>query len=151
MPLSMWSGRGLFGTLKTSRQGAPASFFGWEVFTMAQDQVAKLPPTDRRQELQSLLEGILAGEDGQDKDNVYFQPPADKAMRYPAIVYNRDRALTNHANNRPYGRHMAYQVTVISSNPDSEIPGRVAALPMCEHQRFFSTAGLNHDVFTLYF
>lgn len=111
----------------------------------------KLPVVDRRQELQSLLEGILAGEDGQDKDNVYFQPPPEQSMRYPAIVYNRDRAVTEYAGNNPYSRYKAYQVTVISSNPDSEIPDRVAALPMCEHQRFFSTAGLNHDVFTLYF
>jgi hypothetical protein len=42
-------------------------------------------------------------------------------------------------------------VTVISSNPDSEIPSRVAELPMCTHQRSFATAGLNHDVFRLYF
>jgi hypothetical protein len=112
-----------------------------------------MPPQsqDRRELLQSLLEGILAGENGEDKDNVYFQPPEDIEMRYPAIVYHRDSSNTRFANNLPYGRTKAYQVTVISSNPNSEIPDRVAALPMCEHQRFFSTAGLNHDVFTLYF
>jgi hypothetical protein len=97
------------------------------------------------------LEGILAGENGEDKDNVYFQPPPDIEMRYPAIVYHRDSSNTRFANNLPYGRTKAYQVTVISSNPNSAIPDRVAALPMCEHQRFFSNDGLNHDVFTLYF
>jgi hypothetical protein len=117
---------------------------------MAQDQLPSRTK-DRRLELQTLLEGILAGENGEDKDNVYFQPPPDFQMRYPAIVYNRDSSNTQHANNGPYFRMKAYQVTVISSNPDSEIPDRVAALPTCEHQRFFSTAGLNHDVFTLYF
>ena len=119
---------------------------------MAQDQ-RQLPARtqDRRLELQSLLEEILAGENGEDKDNVYFQPPEDADMRYPAIVYHRDSSNTGHADNLPYYRFKAYQITVISSNPDSEIPDRVAALPMCEHQRFFSTAGLNHDVFTLYF
>lgn len=110
-----------------------------------------MPPVNRQQELQSLLEEILAGDNGEDKENVYFQPPTDFEMRYPAIVYNRDSSDTRYANNVPYGRTKAYQVTVISSNPNSDIPNRVAALPMCEHQRFFSTAGLNHDVFTLYF
>lgn len=117
---------------------------------MAQDQLPSRTK-DRRLELQELLESILAGENGEDKENVYFQPPSDIQMRYPAIVYNRDSSNTQHANNQPYFRLKAYQVTVISSNPDSVIPDRVAALPMCEHQRFFSTPGLNHDVFTLYF
>jgi hypothetical protein len=117
---------------------------------MAQDQLPSRTQ-ERRLELQSLLESILAGENGEDKDNVYYQPPPDVHMRYPAIVYNRDSSLTRHASNRPYQRVKAYQLTVISSNPDSVIPDRVAALPMCEHQRFFSTAGLNHDVFTIYF
>ena len=117
---------------------------------MAQDQLPSRTK-ERRLELQNLLEGILAGENGEDRENVYFQPPPEQDMRYPAIVYARDSSATQHANNHPYFRLKAYQVTVISSNVDSVIPDRVAALPMCEHQRFFSTAGLNHDVFTLYF
>lgn len=117
---------------------------------MAQDQLPSRTK-DRRLELQNLLEETLAGENGEDRENVYFQPPPDLQMQYPAIVYNRDSSNTGHANNLPYWRLKAYQVTVISSNPDSDIPDRVAALPRCEHQRFFSTAGLNHDVFTLYF
>ena len=106
---------------------------------------------ERRLALQALLEETLAADNGGDRDNVYFQPPPDVQMAYPAIVYNRDSSNTRYANNMPYSRVKAYQVTVISSNPDSVIPDRVAALPMCEHQRFFSTAGLNHDVFTIYF
>jgi hypothetical protein len=116
-----------------------------------QDQRPMLPPTNRQQELQTLLEEILAGENGEDRNNVYFQPPDEADMHYPAIVYHRDSSITQFANNAPYGRTKAYQVTVISSNPNSVIPDRVAALPMCTHQRFFSTAGLNHDVFSLYF
>ena len=72
-------------------------------------------------------------------------------MAYPAIVYHFDGDETTYANNVPYGRHKRYQVTVISSNPDSKIPDRVAALPLCRHQRFFVTNGMNHNVFALYF
>lgn len=111
----------------------------------------RLPVVDRRLELQSLLEQTLAGNDGIDKNNVYFQPPPDVQMSYPAIVYNRDASDSRYANNVPYSRVMRYQVTVISKNVDSEIPRRVAALPMCDHVRFFAREGLNHDVFTIYF
>lgn len=98
-----------------------------------------------RLELQTLLEGILGSE------HVYFQPPASVQMQYPAIVYNRDNADTSFAGNSPYRRVKRYQVTVIDRNPDSEIPDRVAALPMCSYNRFFTANNLNHDVFQLYF
>jgi hypothetical protein len=103
-----------------------------------------------RLKLQTLLEEIL-GSSGASRHNVYFQPPPSRQMNYPAIVYNRDSVDTKFAGNGPYSRVKAYQVTVISSNPDSEIPDKVGALPMCQHQRFFAREGLNHDVFTLYF
>jgi hypothetical protein len=104
---------------------------------MAQDQ--------RRLDLQQLLEQTLGS------DKVYFQPPPNVQMVYPAIVYNRDMANTTFADGKPYTFTKRYQVTVIDRNPDSEIPDRVAALPYCRHERFFATSGLNHDVFTLYF
>lgn len=72
-------------------------------------------------------------------------------MQYPCIVYQRDTATTEFANNVPYNRTLRYQVTVIDPDPDSEVPGRVAALPMCTQNRFFAVDNLNHDVFQLYF
>ena len=98
-----------------------------------------------RSTLQTLLEETLGS------DKVYFQPPPDLQMSYPAIVYNRENPVVRHANNRPYHHTKGYEVTVISSNPDSKIPDRVAALPMCAFQRSFETNGFNHTVFTLYF
>ena len=98
-----------------------------------------------RLELQSILEEILVVGD------VYFQPPANVQMHYPCIVYKRDTAITTFANNNPYDYSRRYQVTVIDRNPDSEIPDKVAALPMCSHNRFFTADNLNHDVFNIYF
>lgn len=100
---------------------------------------------DPRLQLQDLLESILGSE------NVYFQPPANVLMQYPAIVYQRDNADTTFAGNNPYRYVKRYQVTVIDRDPDSKIPDKVAALPMCTHNRFFRANNLNHDVFTLYF
>lgn len=72
-------------------------------------------------------------------------------MQYPAIVYRRDYADTTFADNAPYRYVKRYQVTVIDKNPDSSIPAKVAALPMCSFNRYFPNGQLNHDVFNLYF
>ena len=99
----------------------------------------------QRFKLQLLLEDILG------TSSVYFQPPNNIQMQYPCIVYNRDYASTKFAGNFPYNYTKRYQVTVIDRNPDSELPDKVAAMPMCSYDRFFTADNLNHDVFTLYF
>lgn len=99
----------------------------------------------RREELDALLVEVSGTE------NVYFQPPPNLTMQYPCVVYERDSADTEFADNRPYHRTQRYQVSVISRNPDSEIPSKIAELPMCIHSRFFTADNLNHDVFTLFF
>lgn len=99
----------------------------------------------QRQQLQDLLEVILGSE------SVYFQPPANVQMKYPCIVYMRGIAVAQFAGNNPYRYTKRYQVTVIDRNPDSLIPDKVAALPMCAHNMFFKADNLNHDVFNLYF
>jgi hypothetical protein len=98
-----------------------------------------------RLDLQELLVTLL------ESSNVYFQPPDSTRMSYPAIVYNRDYRKTEYADNLPYKHKKRYQVTVIDRNPDSEIPDRVAELPLCSFETFFAADELNHDVFNLYF
>lgn len=98
----------------------------------------------RRFELQTLLEDLLGTR------NVYFQPPNNVQMQYPAIVYQRDDIRTQFAGNDPYRRTMRYLVTVIDRDPDTEILSKVASLPMCSFERHFAADNLNHDVFTLY-
>lgn len=100
---------------------------------------------DRRLLLQELLEELL------DSENVYFQPPANVQISYPCIVYSRDNADTEFANNIPYRYTKRYEVTVIDRDPDSNIPDKIKQLPMCTFSRFFTVDNLNHDVFTLYF
>lgn len=99
----------------------------------------------QRLELQALLVSIL------ESDNVYFQPPPTVQMTYPCIVYRRDYELTNHADDKPYKRTKRYQVTVIDQNPDSGIPDKIAELPLCTYDRFYTADNLNHDVYNLFF
>lgn len=96
-----------------------------------------------RLQLHELLESITP--------NVYFQPTTNVKMEYPAIVYKRDFAETLFADDRPYRREKRYAVTVIDRDPDSPIPDKVADLPMCTYNRFYTADDLNHDVFTLFF
>lgn len=96
-----------------------------------------------REQLQTLLE-ILC-------ENVYFQPPPNVQMEFPAIVYQRRRFESYHANNEPYCIERQYQLTMISRSPDESLLDSIMALPMCSHERFYVADNLNHDVFSIYF
>lgn len=98
-----------------------------------------------RSELQTLLCEILG------TDHVYFQPPTNIVLTYPCIVYKRDLSQTKFADNAPYSNMTRYQLTVIDANPDSAIPPKVAALPLCLFIRFYTADNLNHDVFNIFF
>lgn len=98
-----------------------------------------------RLDLHAILTDIL------ETDQVYFQPPATVMMKYPCIVYKRDYELTNYADDNPYKRTKRYLVTVIDKDPDSKLPDKVADLPMCVYDRFYTADNLNHDVFKLFF
>jgi hypothetical protein len=84
-------------------------------------------------------------------ENVYFQPPTNVQLQYPCIVYKRDYAETQFADDIPYNFETRYMVTVIDPNPDSAIPAKVAALPKSLFNRFYTADELNHDVFNVYF
>lgn len=84
--------------------------------------------------------------------NVYFMsPPTNTAMKYPCLLYTRDTSEAQFADNGPYRNTKRYQVTVIDSDPDSDIPDKVAKLPLCSKERTFMADNLVHDVFNLYF
>jgi hypothetical protein len=84
-------------------------------------------------------------------ENVYFQPPTNIQLKYPCIIYKRDFANTKFADDIPYDRVLRYAVTVIDPDPDSEIPDKVAAMPMSLFNRFYTAENLNHDVYNVYY
>ena len=100
---------------------------------------------DRRPDLQTTLEELLG------RRNVYYQPPESVKMKYPAIVYSRNRIDNTFANNKVYGQSFSYTITVIDADPDSEIVMKVSKLPKCRYVRNFKSDNLNHDVFELYY
>ena len=100
---------------------------------------------NKRIELQNLLEEILGSE------NVYFQPPATLQMKYDCIRYERSKIQSTFADNNPYKFYDRYQLILIYKNPDSELPKKIAKLPMCSHERHYTADNLHHDIFNLYF
>ena len=99
----------------------------------------------QRLKLQALLEGILGSE------NVYFQPPNNLTMSYPAIVYNVGGLNNDYGDNLPYNQTIEWDITVIHSNSDNDIWLKIGALPMCVLTRTAVVDNLYHYYFTLYF
>jgi hypothetical protein len=96
-----------------------------------------------RLELHELLTSIT--------EHVYFQPPENIVLQYPCIIYKRDFAETEFADNEPYNHQKRYMVMVIDRNPDSDIPDKIAKIPMSTFNRFYTADDLNHDVFQVFF
>lgn len=99
----------------------------------------------QRLQLHSILKTILGS------NNVYFQPPPLLQMKFPCIIYSRDNAFVAHADNQPYSRRVRYKVTYIDKNPDSAVNEKIAALPLCTFDRFYTADNLNHDVYNIFF
>lgn len=99
----------------------------------------------QRLDLQELLVNLL------ESDNVYFQPPDNTQMNYPCIVYNKEFIKIDRADNRTHIKSNRYLVTIIDRNPDSELPDKMAELPLCSYDRFYVVDNLNHHVFKLFF
>lgn len=81
---------------------------------------------------------------------VYFQPPSNIYMSYPAIRYKLSNIGNRHADNSVYIQQNTYEVTVIDHDPDSEISEAVSRIPGCRFVRSYEADGLNHFVYEIY-
>lgn len=100
----------------------------------------------QRLDLQSDLEILMEG------GMVKFQPPPGYQLTYPCITYNLNSGVTRFAENMPYTFTRRYFLTLIDRNPDSIFVERLAmSFPMITLNRTFTTDGLHHWVYTLYY
>ena len=98
-----------------------------------------------RLELQKKLEEVLG------IHNVYFQPPASKKLEYPCIVYSLMNIRERKADDIKYKRDYMYRVTLIHQDPDNDIVDKILTLPYSNFENHYSTQGLNHYVFGIYY
>ncbi len=98
-------------------------------------------------QLQEVLQEIMGP-----NNRVYFQPPENLKLSYPCIVFHRNDALRRNADNIPYFKAKRYSVTLITKNADNdEYIDKLLDLPMCGFEREFTTDGLTHELFNIYF
>lgn len=84
-------------------------------------------------------------------EHCYYSPPSNLRMKYPCIVYGLSGETNIFADDIPYVERKQWDVTVIDSDPDSEIPDKLKTLRFCRFDRAFASDNLNHFVFTLYY
>ena len=84
-------------------------------------------------------------------DHVYYQPPENLKMEYPAIVYSKDNINSIRADNINYNNRIRYQITIIDKKPDNGVIFKILQLPLSSYDRHFVTDNMHHDVITLYY
>jgi hypothetical protein len=99
----------------------------------------------RRSDLNTVLQSIPG------VSKAYFQPPVSVKMTYPCIVYARSTGVSKYAGNLPYANFKGYSVTVITQDPDSPIPDKVAELPTSRFERYYAVNNLHHFVYRLFY
>ena len=100
---------------------------------------------DDQQKLQSILEDLLGSR------NVYFQPPENLKMDYPAIKYSIGKIDNRYADNSKYSNFTRYDVIVIDRLPNNEVIQKILHLPYSSFDRHYIANGYNHDSIILYF
>ena len=95
------------------------------------------------------LHNLLINQTG--VEHCYYSPPTGLRMKYPCLVYELAGELDTFADDISYLTRRRWGITVIDSNPDSEIPEKLKTLPFCRFDRFFASDNLNHFVFTLFY
>lgn len=100
----------------------------------------------KRLQLQAELMQVLGS------NNVYFQPPETLKMKYPCIRYVKARPMTDHADNMKYFNMNHYELTVIDTDPDTEIPDRIVEhFEYCSIDRYYTADNLTHCSLDLYY
>lgn len=98
-----------------------------------------------RIELQAKLEELLGSR------NVYYQPPENLKITYPAIVYSKDSINSKRADDAGYYFLTRYTITVIDKKPDNSVIDKLLTIPYCSFDRHYISNNLNHDILTLYY
>lgn len=98
-----------------------------------------------RLELQTTLEKMLGSR------SVYYQPPENLKMNYPAIRYSKSKVDIKYADDKNYNNMTRYELIVIDRNPDNPVIDALLGLPYCSYDRSYKSDNLNHDALTLYY
>lgn len=86
-----------------------------------------------------------------ESSNVYYQPPDNLTMEYPAIRYSKSRINSTYGDNQMYVNFKAYDIVVIDKKPDNPVIEKLLKLPYASFDRHYVSDNLNHDIIRLYY
>ena len=98
-----------------------------------------------RLELHKIFQQIF-----ENNNNIYYQPPENIKIEYPALIYTKDNINIKYANNRSYIMKDRYMITIIDKKPDNQAIKKILNLENTSYNRHYVSNGLNHDVLTIY-
>ena len=83
--------------------------------------------------------------------NCYYEAPS--VLKYPCIKYEMQNPAIDYADNEEYRSTNMWMITIIDTDPDSEIPKRLKEhfKYYCSRNREYDSDGLKHFVYTLYY
>lgn len=82
-------------------------------------------------------------------DNVYFNPPSGFKMSFPCIVYSFANYNTRFADNKPYQLQREFRFIYIDSDPDSDMPDKLALMPQVVSERSYISDNRYHYPFRI--
>ena len=84
--------------------------------------------------------------------NAYYQPPSTIKMQYPCIVYGKTGKYRKFGNDTIYLSTQEYIVTVIETDPDSDVADTIEKyFPSCVISQYYTVDNLNHTTLNLYY
>lgn len=83
-------------------------------------------------------------------DRVYFQPPENLKIVYPAVVFHLSKMEIDRASDVPYKGAKEYSVTLITKDPEPDVIDEILKIPYSSLDTTYISDGMNHFVFTVY-
>nr|DAE96127.1 MAG TPA: tail completion protein [Caudoviricetes sp.] len=83
-------------------------------------------------------------------NRVYFQPPENLKLGYPAVVFHLTKIKVDHADDIPYKGAREYMITLITKDPEPDALEEILKIPYTTLDSTYQSDGMNHFVFTTY-
>lgn len=83
-------------------------------------------------------------------NRVYFQPPENLKIEYPAIVFHLSKIEVDRASDVPYKGAKEYSVILITKDPEPDVIDEILKIPYSSLDTTYISDGMNHFVFTIY-
>ena len=83
-------------------------------------------------------------------NRVFFQPPENLKIGYPAVVFHLSKIEIDHASDVPYKGAKEYSVTLITKDPEPDVIDEILKIPYSSLDTTYISDGMNHFVFTVY-